>query len=120
MAASAAALKYEQLHKRAVGGDWLTVTKIEINGEAEEYKKGGIAVNAGIGGLGLPDAILKAAWLTGPFTDSKFEKAFDNVIQGGKLILFATGAEKKYAAELEEAEGKALAKYNGVVVAVGR
>ncbi len=118
MAASAAALKYEVLTKVSVGGRFLTVTKVEINGEEEEYKKGGIAISPA--SLGLPDGLLDAAWLVGEFTDSKVEKAFAAQVNAEKLVLFAAGAEKKSGAELTEAEGKALGKYFAIVIAIGR
>jgi hypothetical protein len=118
MAAEAAALKYEVLTKISIGGRWLTVTKVEINGEEEEYKAKGIAISPK--SLGLPDGLLDAAWLIGEFTDSKVEKAFAAQINGEKLVLFGAGAEKKAGAELTEAEGKALAKYFGIVISIGR
>lgn len=118
MAASAAGLKYEVVLKTSIGGRWLTVTKVEINGEEEEYKAKGIAISPEK--LGLPDGLLDVALLTGPFTDAKAEKSFGAQILAEKLILYATGAEKKVGVELSEAEGKALGKYFGTVIAIGR
>ena len=117
MAASAAALKYEVLTKVSIGGRFLTVTKVEINGEAEEYKKGGIAISAT--SLGLPDGLADAVFSAGMF-DEKSEKQYDVQVVKGKLILYASGAEKKPNAELTEAEGKALGKYFATVIAIGR
>lgn len=121
MAASAAAFKYEVLHKKSIGDVFLTVTRVEISGEAEEYKKGGIALNFGETGLGLPLAVVDTSFAVGPFTDSKYEKSYDTFITPeGKLVLFAAGAEKKAGAELTEAEGKALAKYTAIIVTIGK
>jgi hypothetical protein len=121
MAASAAALKYEVLHKKSIGDVFLCVTKIEISGEAEEYKKGGVVLNYGETGFGLPLATPDVAFAIGPFTDSKYEKSYDTLITpAGNLVLFAQGAEKKSGAELTEAEGKALAKYTAIIVTIGK
>jgi hypothetical protein len=118
MAASAAGLKYEVLTKISIGARWLTIVKVAINAEEEEYKAKGIAISPEK--LGLPDGLLDLAFVAGDVTDEKVEKAFGANIEKEKLVIFATGAEKKAAAELSEAEGKALKGYFAIVVAIGR
>jgi hypothetical protein len=120
MAASKAEVKYEQLLKISIGGRWLTVTKVSISGEAEEYKAKGIPLTSGPSGLGLPDELLDAAFVLGDFTDEKVEKALAANVNGEKLVLFGAGAEKKAGAELTEGEGKALKGYFCLIAAIGR
>ena len=120
MAASAAALKYEVLHKKSIGDVFLTVTKVEISGEAEEYKKGGIPLLGTEAGLGLPLGVIDACFVQGFFTDEKLEKAYMAQIVKEKLVVFQTGAEKKYSIELTEAEGKALKGYTAIIITIGK
>jgi hypothetical protein len=117
MAASAAALTYENTFKASIGGRFLVETTLSITGEAEEYKKGGIEVS--LEKLGLPDGLVDVT-LCKLFRDEKNEKAFLAEITKGKLILYAAGAEKKQAIELTEAEGKALKGCTVHVIAIGR
>jgi hypothetical protein len=119
MAASAAKLEYGEPFKASLGGRFVTLTELKIAGEAEEYKKGGILLE--YSKLGLPDALVDLAFLTGgSFLDEKSEKQFDAAIVKEKLILYASGKEKTFNGELSEAEGKALKGYYGFVVALGR
>jgi hypothetical protein len=117
MAAAAAKLSYEELFKVTIGGRWFTGTKVSIEGENEEYKKGGIALEPK--SLSLPLGLLDAAFTQGLF-DEKSEKQFDALLVKEKLVAYASGAEKKFNAELTEAEGKALKGYYAIVYATGR
>jgi hypothetical protein len=117
MAASAAALSYEVLSKTSIGGRWLTVTKVSIAGEAEEYKAKGIALNPT--SLGLPDGLLDFG-LVNLLLDETNAKSFDAQIVGKKLVLFQAGKEKTWSPELTEAEGKALKGWAATIVSVGR
>jgi len=118
MAASAAKLSYKNLSKTSIGGRFLTITEIAIEGEAEEYKKGGILLE--YSKLGLPNARLDLAFLPSGFTDEKDEKQFDAQIVEEKMLLYSSGKEKTFNAELTEAEGKALKGWSAIVVAIGR
>lgn len=119
MAASAAKLEYGEPFKASLGGRFVTLTEVKIAGEAEEYKAKGIALE--YAKLGLPDSLVDVIFMTaGSVFDEKSEKQFDATIVKEKLILFASGKEKSFNAELTEAEGKALKGYYGFVVAFGR
>jgi hypothetical protein len=119
MAASAAAPTYSAPSlKVSIGGRFLVVTEVSINAEAEEYKKGGISLE--YGKLGLPDSLVDLVFLPSGFTDEKDEKQYDAQILKEKLILYASGKEKTFAAELSEAEGKALKGWSGLLLVVGR
>jgi hypothetical protein len=117
MAASAAKLLYENLFKTSIGGRFLTLVKVSIEGEAEEYKKGGIALD--FAKLGLPDGLVNVA-LCLNFLDEKNEKAYNAQIVGEKLVIFGAGAEKTFGAELTEAEGKALKGFTCTLLVIGR
>jgi hypothetical protein len=116
MAASAAALAYETIFRTSVGGRFLTETILSISGEAEEYKKGGITVD--LTQLGVPNGNIDLT-LVKLFLDEKNEKAYEAQIIKGKLVLFASGKEKTFKAELTEAEGKALKGFTCRVIAIG-
>ena|ERR1700743_1446111 len=118
MAASAAKLSYKKMFKTSIGGRFLTLTEIAIEGEAEEYKKGGIPLE--YSKLGLPDSIVDLAFLPSGFTDEKDEKQFDAQVLEEKLLLYASGKEKAFAAELSEAEGKALKGWSATILVIGR
>jgi hypothetical protein len=118
MAASAAKLSYKKLFKTSIGGRFLTITEIAIEGEAEEYKKGGILLE--YAKLGLPDSIVDLVFLPSGFTDEKDEKQYTAQVLEEKLLLYASGKEKTFNAELSEAEGKALKGWSTIVVAIGR
>jgi hypothetical protein len=117
MAASAAKLTYKKLFRTSIGGRFLTLIQVSIEGEAEEYKKGGIAINKEE--LGLPDSIIDAC-LCLNFLDEKNEKAYNAEVIEEKLVLFATGAEKGFSPELTEAEGKTLKGYTCTLLVIGR
>jgi hypothetical protein len=116
MAASAAALTYTPVFKASIGGRFLTETVLSISAEAEEYKAKGIAVD--VTKLGLPDGLVDLTYCK-LFLDEKSEKAYKCQIIKGKLVIYQTGAEKKYAVELTEAEGKSLKGFTVRVIAIG-
>jgi hypothetical protein len=119
MAASAAALTYgPRTLKTSIGGRYLIAIEVSINEEAEEYKKGGISLE--YSKLGLPDSLVDLIFFPSGFTDEKDEKQYDAQVLKEKLILYASGKEKAFAAELSEAEGKALKGWSGQLVVVGR
>jgi hypothetical protein len=119
MAASAAELSYgAPIRKFSIGGRFLVLLEVSINGEAEEYKKGGIPLENSK--LGLPDSLVDLIFMPSGFTDEKDEKQYDAQVLKEKLILYASGKEKTFSLELTEAEGKALKGWSALLLVIGR
>lgn len=119
MAASAAKVEYGAPSRISIGGRFFTTVEVKIAGEAEEYKTGGIALD--YTKLGLPDNKPELVLIAeGYFVSESNNKVISAILSKEKLILFGGAKEKGIAAELEEAEGKALKGYHGLLLAIGQ
>ena len=113
---AAAALTYGEPFKTSLGGRFFTMTQVTVETINEEYEAGGIPIN--YSKLGFPDALVDSIFMPSGLTDSKLEKQYDALINKEKIILYQSGKEKEFNPEVEAT--RKLAKYTGIVVALGR
>jgi hypothetical protein len=113
---AAAALTYAEPFRVSLGGRFFTMTQVTVETTNEEYEAGGIPLS--YTKIGLPDALVDSIFMPAGLTDSKLEKQYDALISKEKLILYQSGKEKEFNPEVEAT--RKLAKYTGIVVALGR